>query len=163
MTTTAAASISSASRKCVITSSGFSFKITVSAAQRDLRQGADEDTSARRSTHRDRPRVRRAAEPGEEREADRDRADHAVAELDERVPPFSGNGVQPQRGQWSQPRPEPVSRTTAPVVTTRKIQISAAREILRKWAGPISDEAADRRAAGPREAGRCAAEPVDIT
>ena len=34
-------------------------------------------------------------------------------------PPFSGNGRFPQRGQLSQPSPDAVSRTTAPVVTTR--------------------------------------------
>ena len=33
-------------------------------------------------------------------------------------PPFSGNGVEPHRGQLSHPSPDAVSRTTAPVVTT---------------------------------------------
>jgi hypothetical protein len=38
---------------------------------------------------------------------------------------FSGRNEEPQRGQLSQPRPEPVRRTVAPETTMRKSAASA--------------------------------------
>jgi hypothetical protein len=38
----------------------------------------------------------------------------------------SGRKVSPQRGQFSQPRPDPVSRTVAPLTVTRMSATSAA-------------------------------------
>ena len=49
--------------------------------------------------------------------------------------PSSGYGVSPQRGQFSQPRPEPVSRTNAPDVTTTSIAPSESDASLRKRLG----------------------------
>ena len=46
--------------------------------------------------------------------------------------PCCGYGVSPQRGQFSHPSPEPVSRTNAPEVTTTNIAPSESDASLRK-------------------------------
>ena len=65
--------------------------------------------------HADAPRDER----GERRESDEE-ADDSVSELDERVVLAPAGTVSPQRGQFSQPSPEPVSRTVAPVTSRRR-------------------------------------------
>ena len=56
-------------------------------------------------------------------------------------PPFSGNGLSPQRGQLSQPRPEAVSRTTAPLVTTTQ---SVKTATVASWTNRRADTARAR-------------------
>ena len=117
-TTTESATTTSASRKCDMTASGWRSRITVIPPSGICATVPRNAASATLTTHRGSPATRREA---------------CQVASDARIPPTAmtrfpnstigwklraGNGVEPQRGQLSQPRPDPVSRTKAPDVTT---------------------------------------------
>ena len=93
-----------------------------------------------RQPERPRGAAAAAGAPGDERRDERrqadEEADDAVPELDERVVALLRAGTcSPQRGQFSQPRPEPVSRTVAPLTVTRMSATSAAYAVRRNAPG----------------------------
>ena len=61
--------------------------------------------------------------------------DDAVAELDERVRLERRDDAVAARGQFGQPRPEPVSRTAAPLSTMQNSRTRAVRQTSSYWRG----------------------------
>ena len=107
-TTTESATTTSASRKWDITASGMEVEDHRQAAERDLRDRAEERARARRRAH---PR----REPGDpargepRRRAQRGSRTSATTRFPNSTIAWkscAGNGVEPHRGQLSQPRPD---------------------------------------------------------
>ncbi len=108
----------SASRKCDITASGWRSSSTVTPPSGIWATVPRNATSAVVRTQRGSPSTLREA-------SQHTSAITMPTSATIRFPnsmnawyPWAGNGVWPQRGQFSQPSPEPVRRTNAPDVTT---------------------------------------------
>ena len=105
------------------------------AAERDLGDGPEEGRERGPLTHRGSPATRRDA-----CQVARDATIPQTAIT--RFPnstiawkSFAGNGVEPHRGQLSQPSPEPVSRTKAPDATTRPSRPTVPNAMLEEAPG----------------------------
>ena len=74
---------------------------------------------------------------------------------------FAGKGVSPQRGQLSQPSPEPVSRTKAPEATTRPSSGDACRTRSGGSAGSETGARSRARDAHPERHAASLLDPAD--
>ena len=178
-TTTASATTTSASRKWDITASGCRSRITVRPPSGIWAIVPRKAASAVRRTQRGSPSTRRDASHVTSAARIPTTATTRFPNSTMAWKSFAGNGVSPHRGQLSQPRPDPVSRTNAPDVTTsasaateprairtnragetgprRRAAVTEASRRSRPRRGPPRGARARRRRTSPR--GRCASRP----
>ena len=117
------------------------------AAERDLRHASQEGTQRSPSRESGSPCVLREASHVTSAKRIPIAATTRLPNSTNAWNPSSGYGVSPQRGQFSHPSPEPVSRTNAPDVTTTNIAPSENAASLRKRRADTSPWRHERRVA----------------
>src|SRR5215211_446102 len=148
-TTTARPTAAIARKKWLITSQGFRWKITVSPPRGTWATIATAVNADPSRIHRGSPATRRAKTAATIVVIIVRNATTRLPNSTYEWKPVSavGNGLSPQRGQLSQPSPDAVTRTTAPVTTTTKSEARAAYASMRNVSGETQRRRARRAAA----------------